>query len=78
MTEALTSFGPLGIAVVGLSWAVVHLYRENRGLYAKRELDVKTLTDALAATSVAANRHADVLEEFTNRLPGWIRNGGRR
>jgi hypothetical protein len=77
MTEALTVYGPLGIAVVGLSIAVVHLYRKNQELHAKREIDVLALTGVVTASTAANTRTADVLEEFANRLPSWIRNGRR-
>lgn len=72
MTEVLTAYGPLGVACVGLAFAVVRLYNRNEALHDKREVDVKTVTDALSSSTTAMNRYADVLEEFANRLPGWI------
>lgn len=77
MNEALTIYGPLGLAVAGLSIAVVHLYRDNKSLYAKRETDVQALMAIVAASTQAANRHADMLESFTERLPKWLRGNGR-
>ena len=77
MEDALLAHGPLGIAVLGLSVAVVALWRRNEALHDKREADVKVITDALHASATATGRHADVLEEFANRLPHWIRNGRR-
>jgi hypothetical protein len=78
VTEVLTGYGPLGVAVIGLAWAVVHLYNRNQSLQDKREEEVKTVTEALTRSTAAQDRNADVLEEFANRLPGWIsgRNKG--
>lgn len=76
MTDVLTAYGPLGVACVVLALAVVRLYNRNEALHDKREADVKTVTDALTASTAATNRYADVLEEFGNRLPGWL--SGRR
>jgi hypothetical protein len=70
--EILTGYGPLGIGCIVLAGAVVFLYRDNQKLRDKREEDVKTLLGALAAGTSSSDRIADVIEEFANRLPGWI------
>jgi hypothetical protein len=75
--EILTGYGPLGVGCVVLAGAVVYLYRDNQKLRDKREEDVKTILTALANGSSTSDRIADVLEEFTNRLPGWISGRSR-
>lgn len=77
MNEALTIYGPLGVMVIGLAYAVIHLYREVKALHAKREADVQVLTGLVTSSAASNDRTADVLEEFGNRLPTWIRNGKR-
>lgn len=78
MTEALTAYGPLGIAVVGLSWVVIRLYGKIETLRDKREADVQILAKIVEQNTATNNRYADILEEFANRLPGWISGKDRR
>jgi len=75
MTEALTVYGPLGIAVAGLSIAVVILYKRLEAMHDKREVDMQALAALVSSNTESMNRYADVLESFTERLPKWIRNG---
>lgn len=72
MQEILTGYGPLGIGCIVFAGAVVYLYRDNQKLRDKREEDVKTLLAALAASTTSSDNIADTIEEFANRLPGWI------
>jgi hypothetical protein len=78
VTEILTGYGPLGVAVLALGAAVMKLYRDLEKLRDKREDDVKTILSALSTGAAANTRFADSLEEFTNRLPGWISGQSRK
>jgi hypothetical protein len=72
VTEILTGYGPLGVAVLALAACVGKLYRDLEKLRDKREEDVAAMTTAMAAGAASSDRIADALEELTNRLPAWI------
>ena len=78
MEDALLAHGPLGIAVAGLSYVVVHLYRKIETLRDKREADIAVLTQLVQHATASNDRYADIFEEFANRLPSWIAGKERR
>lgn len=78
MEEALLKFGPLGIAVLALAYAVIRLYNDNQKLHGRLEEFTKVVTDALSGCTSSQNQIGEVIQEFTNRLPRWIAEDKRR